>query len=133
MRVSSLFLSVLTKTTENESITTMRLKWHRSKPNSCFTHELICFFLSFFYKVKLQWIIDWPQCSLQCRSGARRNQRLQAHAIFLCNNIPIGRKVVMDSNSFIQQIWGGWKDGKCNFVFVWRFNETKYKDVLLRL
>ena len=105
-------LSALTNTTQrrkHHSSVMCARRGHWSKSFSCFTHELIClfsFFLSFFlffFLMKLQWIIDWPECSLQCRSGARWNQRLQAAAIFPCKSIVIGRKVVTSEIYAVKQ------------------------------
>lgn len=72
-----------------------------TQPLKCYSF----FPFSFFFFMKLQWIIDWPECSLQCRSGARWNQRLQAAAIFPCKSIVIGRKVVMSEIYAVKQRW----------------------------
>lgn len=52
-----------------------------------FTHMLITLLL-----FKLQWIIDLPARSLQCRSGAWWNQRLRAAGIFACESERVGER-----------------------------------------
>lgn len=89
---------------------------HWSKSFGCFTHVPICLFFpfsfSFFFtlpslNLKLWWIIDWPECSLQCRSGARWNQRLQAAAtsppVPSAKESVIGGKVVMGEIYAVKQ------------------------------
>ena len=109
-----LLLSALTNTTRrrkhhNGVMCARRGHWSKSFFLFYPWADLFVFFFSFsfffFFFMKLRWIIDWPECSLQCRSGARWNQRLQAAAIFPCKSIVIGRKVVMSEIYAVKQRW----------------------------